>query len=202
MKNDSHVDETHSIHPAVLQACEAIGSLMELWGFKRVHGMLWTYIFLQPAPVTANQIREALGISSGLVSMTLADLERWDVVHRRSPRGDRRDYFTAEAEIWKPILRVLREREYAQMLQALETLKQLRMALEQESDDTAQIAASQLGGLIQLGDMALSLFGQFLDLGALVMRDMPSLALASGMGRTLLALRKFLARDADDSTEP
>ncbi|HEY9723401.1 MAG TPA: hypothetical protein V6D47_15425, partial [Oscillatoriaceae cyanobacterium] len=103
----------------------------------------------------------------------------------------------AEAEIWKPILRVLREREYAQMGQALATLKQLRAQLEEQASDTAQIAASQLSGLIQLGDMALTLFGQFLDLGALVMRDMPSLALASGMGRTLLAFRKFLARDAD-----
>ncbi|HEY9722429.1 MAG TPA: MarR family transcriptional regulator, partial [Oscillatoriaceae cyanobacterium] len=98
MKNGPSVDEAQSIDPAIQQACESIGSLMELWGFKRIHGMLWTYIFLQPGPVTANQIREALGVSSGLVSMTLADLERWDVVHRRSPRGDRRDYFTAEAE--------------------------------------------------------------------------------------------------------
>jgi len=38
------------------QACETVGQMMELWGFKRIHGMVWTYIYLQPKPVSAADI--------------------------------------------------------------------------------------------------------------------------------------------------
>lgn len=201
MKKDTPTEETFAIQPAVYQACESIGKMMELWGFKRIHGMLWTYIYLQAQPVTANDIREALGISSGLASMTLQDLQHWDVVHRHSMPGDRRDRYTAEANIWKPILKVLREREYYQMTQTVETLKRLQAQLASQENEASVFAAGQLGGLIQLGDMALTLFGQFLDLGALVMRDMPRLALAAGVGQTLLAFRRFLTRELPEAEE-
>ena len=190
------MDGPSSIHPVVYQACEAVGQMMELWGFKRIHGMVWTYIFLAPHPQTAQDIRTGLGISTGLASMTLADLARWGVVHRRSPPGERRDFFEAEANIWRPILKVLREREFYQMNATVEELRRVQQQLTSSGLAVDLHAAGKLTELIQLGELALKLFGQFLELGELVMRDTGRMAIASSLGQSLLSLRRLVAPEA------
>ncbi len=50
-------------------------------------------------------------MSSGGVSMALAELEKWGCIQRTWVPGDRRDYFVAESDIWQMVQRVLRERE-------------------------------------------------------------------------------------------
>ena len=128
-----------TLPPHLYRACEAIGQVMELWGFKRIHGMIWMYVFLQPEPVSAQDIRTALGISSGLVSMTVAELQHWDVIHRQSVRGDRKDYYVAEFNIWRPILKVLREREYYQMSATVEALRAFEKQLAGTGQPDARI---------------------------------------------------------------
>ena len=191
------MDDTPQIHPAMYEACEAVGRVMELWGFKRVHGMVWTFIYLAAKPVTAQDLREGLGISTGLVSMTLSDLQRWGVVHRRSPHGERRDYYEAEANIWRPILKVLKEREFYQMSATVEALRGHQQALAAGHDSSEIYAAGRLAELIQLGEMALRLMGQFLELGSMLLGDASRMAIASGMGETLLSLKRFLTREGD-----
>lgn len=185
-----------TIDASIYEACEAVGRMMELWGFKRIHGMVWTFIYLSARPVSAQDIREGLGISTGLASMTLADLQRWDVVHRRSPPGERRDYYEAEANIWRPILKVLREREFYQMSATVDALRDFQQRLSNSAEGTHIYAAGRLAELIQLGEMALRLFGQFLELGSMLMGDASRMAIASGMGETLVQLKRFLAREA------
>jgi DNA-binding MarR family transcriptional regulator len=100
-------EERELIH----EVADAVGALMEFWGFKRVMGRLWTVLYLTGEPLAAAELCERLAISSGAASMTLADLERWGVVKRSRKAGDRREYFEAETDVWKMVSRVLRERE-------------------------------------------------------------------------------------------
>jgi DNA-binding transcriptional regulator GbsR (MarR family) len=192
------MEGTPATHPALYEACEAVGRMMELWGFKRIHGMVWTFLFLSARPLSAQDVREGLDISTGLVSMTLADLQRWSVVHRRSPPGERRDFFEAEANIWRPILKVLREREYYQMTATVEELRALQKALSKSTEAHEAYAAGRLAELIMLGDTALHLFGQLLELGGMLLGDASRMAIASGMGETLVALRRLLTREGLD----
>ena len=54
---------------------------MAFWGFKHNMGRIWATLYLSERPLTARELKEGLGISVGSVSMTLAELERWGVVH-------------------------------------------------------------------------------------------------------------------------
>lgn len=187
--------------PELYRACEAIGQVVELWGFKRVHGMIWMYLHLQAGPVAAKDIQTALGISAGLVSMSLADLQHWAVVHRQSAPGDRKDYYVAEANIGRPILKVLREREYYQLAAMLDVLRSVRSGLSPLPGTPEAVAAAQLDQLIRLGELGHELMGRFLDLGGLVLRDNAPTALVRDVGRTLLALRRFLGRGEELADE-
>lgn len=179
-----------------LAACEAVGSVMELWGFKRVHGMVWMCVYLHGRGLGAGEIKDALGISSGLVSMTVHDLEHWGVIHRRQAVGTRRELYEAEANIWRPIMKVLREREYRRTGEALETLRGLRQKLARAGahDPALKVAVRQLDHLLSWGELAHRLFGQFLELGGLMLLESTG-GPAAGAAKTLSSLRRWVARD-------
>jgi DNA-binding transcriptional regulator GbsR (MarR family) len=112
---------------------DAIGRLMEFWGFKRTMGRVWTVLYLSDEPLTAADLRDRLQISSGAVSMTVNELSRWGVVKKVWVKGDRRDFFTAEGNFWKMISRVLNERERAEILDAIDAMKEALVDLEQRA---------------------------------------------------------------------
>lgn len=195
-KLDAHAPP---LDPALYRACEAVGQVVELWGFKRVHGMIWMYVYMQGGAVTTKDIQGALGISAGLVSMSLAELQHWAVVHRHSAPGERKDFYTAEANIGRPILKVLREREAYQLGVMIETLRAVRAGLEPASSEPARIAARQLDALIRTGELGQELFNRFLDLGGLLLlREGTSPGMLKDVGKTLVALRRFLMGEGDE----
>ena len=51
-------EERELIH----EVADAVGALMEFWGFKRVMGRVWTTLFLEGEPLSAPQLCERLGI--------------------------------------------------------------------------------------------------------------------------------------------
>lgn len=117
-----------------LIASDAVGRLMEFWGFKRNMGRIWAVLYLSDGPLTANDLRERLQLSSGAVSMTLTELSRWGVVRKVWIQGARRDHFTAEGNLWKMVSRVFRERELIEVQEAIASLESALSALDARED--------------------------------------------------------------------
>jgi DNA-binding transcriptional regulator GbsR (MarR family) len=164
---------------AELQVADAVGSLMELWGFRRQLGRIWSVLFLSEKPLAAPELCERLQISTGLLSMTLAELRRWGVVKSVAVPGDRKEHFEAETNIWMLVRRVLAERErkvvegaLAQIAEALAEVK----AAQSDGDPLVKALArfrirrlEQLVALCRVGLLMLNtlLEGARLDLGPL-----------------------------------
>lgn len=141
---------------------DSIGRLMVLWGFKRNMGRVWAVLYLAAEPLTAKQLRDKLQLSSGAVSMTLGELGRWGVVRKLWVQGDRRDYYEAEANLWKMISRVIRERERAEIVQAIETFEDGIAALDRLVEDRgdsprARIQRGRIERLLELARLGRSM---------------------------------------------
>lgn len=117
----------------ILRVADAIGGLMEFWGFKRNMGRIWTLLYLAPAPLSAADIGERLSLSSGAVSMLLAELTHWGAVKKAWVPGTRRDHYESEVNIWKLVSRVFRERELHKISELIEIL-----------DDALQVLVARL----------------------------------------------------------
>ena len=100
-----------TVEPAVLKVADAVGALIASWGFKRNMGRMWTVLYLEERPLTAAELVERLGISTGAVSMLLTEMQLWGAVKKAWVVGERREHYEAETSIWKLVSRVLRERE-------------------------------------------------------------------------------------------
>ncbi|HTN52187.1 MAG TPA: ArsR family transcriptional regulator, partial [Anaeromyxobacter sp.] len=100
-----------ALQKADLAVADAVGALMELWGFRRQLGRIWAVLFLSDRPLAAPELCDRLQISTGLLSMSLAELRRWGVARSVEVAGDRKEHYEAETNVWKMVSRVLRERE-------------------------------------------------------------------------------------------
>jgi DNA-binding transcriptional regulator GbsR (MarR family) len=126
------------------RAADAVGALLVLWGFKRQMGRVWTILFLSERPLTAAEACERLGISTGLLSMTLADLRAWGAVRTVTSPGERRERYEADVQVWRMVLRVLGTRERGALDEALRAfegaLEEVRSSLV-DADPALRAAA-------------------------------------------------------------
>lgn len=160
------VTATDEVREAELRVCDTVGALMEFWGFKRPMGRIWTLLFLSPEPLPAAEIGERLAMSSGGVSMAVAELQKWGVVRRTWKPGDRRDFFEAETNVWKMVSRVFRERELALIRDAASAFAQATTVFSKAARSSGKEQArrlsfarnrvGQLAGLAKVGESIVS----------------------------------------------
>ena len=94
---------TPTIHRCVLHW----GEMATRWGIPRSVAQIHALLFLTPDPLTAESIAGALGIARSNVSVSLKELQTWDLVSITHVLGDRRDYFQARKDIWDVLVTIM-----------------------------------------------------------------------------------------------
>jgi DNA-binding transcriptional regulator GbsR (MarR family) len=155
-------EKQRTLWPSELAVSDVIGRLIEFWGFKRNMGRVWSVLYLSPDPLSADELCHSLKLSTGAVSMTLSELARWGVVRKVWIQGERKDFYTAEVQLWRMISRVFNEREKSEVTAAIdsfeEALRQLDRIRKTSTDTSTRARAdlqhqriSQLLDLARLG---------------------------------------------------
>jgi DNA-binding transcriptional regulator GbsR (MarR family) len=178
---------------AELAVADAVGGLMELWGFRRQLGRIWAVLFLSERPLAAPELCERLHISTGLLSMSLAELRRWGVVRPIEIAGDRKEHYEPETNVWKVVARVLREREKRAVEGALaafeRALHEVRTALvdaDPAVKTAARFKAKRLELLVDLSRAALNVLRVLVESGRADAGPIRALSAALGRGRRAL----------------
>jgi len=155
------------VDPAVLKVADAVGALIEGWGFKRNMGRMWAVLYLEDHPLTAADLGERLGLSTGSVSMLLTELLQWGIVKKAWVVGERREHYEAETSIWKMVSRVFRERELNWIKTALDQFqaagKELGGKGPGEKDSRRKLIAERIAGLVQLSQVGAHLLETMLE---------------------------------------
>jgi DNA-binding transcriptional regulator GbsR (MarR family) len=152
-----------TVDPAVLKVADAVGALMEAWGFRRNMGRMWTVLYLEDHPLTAADLGERLGLSTGAVSMLVNELEQWGIIKKTWVVGERREHFAAETSIWKMISRVFRERELRWIRTAHDAFAAAGAELESGDDERHQLIAKRVAKLTQLAQVGAHLLETMLE---------------------------------------
>ncbi len=152
---------------------DVVGRLIEFWGFKRNMGRVWTLLYLSPEPLSADDLRRLLGLSTGAVSMTLSELARWGVVRKIWVQGERRDFYTAEVQLWRMISRVWSEREKIEVesaieafeaaLKELETMRRGAASLDAVTRARIDLHRERIGHLLELARLGKKLLDALLS---------------------------------------
>ena len=148
---------------AISVVADALGRLIEFWGFKRTMGRIWATLYLAPEPLPAAELCDRLDISVGAASTSLAELERWGVVHRLHKDGERREYFEPETNLWKMVSRVYEEREKREIERLIAALEAALSRIHHATDDAeSKFVNARLQRLLFLAKTGRTLLESFL----------------------------------------
>jgi HTH-type transcriptional regulator, glycine betaine synthesis regulator len=159
----SSKDRADAVDPAVLRVADAVGALIEGWGFKRNMGRMWAVLYLEDHPLTAADLGERLGLSTGAVSMLLTELLQWGIVKKAWVVGERREHYEPETSIWKMVSRVFRERELNWIKSASEQFEQAGTELGPAKDARRKLIAERIASLTQLATVGAHLLETMLE---------------------------------------
>lgn len=101
---------------------EGINSIGNIWGFNSVESKIVGLLGSQSRPVSLNDIVNELKISKGNISISIRKLEEKQIVKKVWVKGDRKDYYQANMELWQVFLKRMRENFRQEVLKALDTI--------------------------------------------------------------------------------
>src|SRR5688572_13252609 len=161
------------------------GQMASNWGIPRTMAEVHAVLFIAGEPMNTDDVMQALGISRGNASMTLRSLQEWGIVSRAHIRGDRKEYFQAEQDIWKLFRTILRERKKREIDPLLEALRECR-DLTATTQSTRKIGPE--GVVVQAHNVRLDSMLAFIEM----IDSISQRLIASGKGLEIAA--KLLAR--------
>ncbi len=108
------------------QFIAAWGQMGPAWGVSRTMAEVFALLFITSVPMNADEVMGRLRISRGNASMSLRSLVEWGLVTRVHRRGERKEYFQAESDVWALSRKVMRERLRREIHPLLATLHEVR----------------------------------------------------------------------------
>ncbi|MGV3549236.1 GbsR/MarR family transcriptional regulator [Rhizobium sp.] len=126
------------------------GEMGSRWGINRTVGQIYALLYVSPEPLCADEIVEALGISRSNVSMSLRELQTWNLVLLKHKPDDRRDFFTTPSDVWLILRTLAEERKKREIDPTLSVLREVLMQTPgSDAERFAQQRMTEMHGLIE-----------------------------------------------------
>ena len=127
------------------------GAFGTQWGINRTMAQIHALLLVSPDPITQDDIMEQLSISRGNVNMNIRDLISWSLVERIIVSGERREYFSAEKDIWKVATQIIKERKKRELDPMLKLLSQLENVDGNKKDKETKQFVEMIASIKKLG---------------------------------------------------
>lgn len=124
------------------------------WGINRTMAQIHALLLVTPDPVTQDEMMEQLNISRGNVNMNIRELIDWGLVERILLPGERKEYFTAEKDIWKVATQIIKERKKRELDPMLKLLAQLEDVDGDKKDKDVKQFTDTISGIRKFGKQA------------------------------------------------
>ncbi len=98
------------------------GAIGSAWGINRTMAQIHALLITAPQPLTTDEVMEELKISRGNAHGNLRELVSWGLVRSVVRKGERKEYFEAEKEVWKMFCTIINERRRREIKPAMEVL--------------------------------------------------------------------------------
>lgn len=100
----------------------AWGAFGTQWGINRTMAQIHALLLVSDEPLSADDIMKQLNVSRGNVNMNVRELMTWGIVHKVLKFGERKEFFSAEKDIYKTAIQILKERRKRELVPVLELL--------------------------------------------------------------------------------
>ena len=137
------------------------GTFATNWGINRTMAQVHALLLATGKPLSTDEVMEQLEISRGNANMNLRALIDWGIVKKEFIKGDRKEYFVAEKDVWylfKQITKERRKREIEPVIAFLDELKNIEDKDSEEAQEFIKLMndfSSVTGKINDIMDLAI-----------------------------------------------
>lgn len=124
------------------------------WGINRTMAQIHALLLISPDPLTQDDIMEELNISRGNTNMNIRELINWRLVERVLLSGERKEFFSAEKDIWKVVKQIVKERKKRELEPMLQLLDKLEEVEGDKRDRNVKLFVDTVSSIKKLGRQA------------------------------------------------
>jgi DNA-binding transcriptional regulator GbsR (MarR family) len=160
MKETKSTDPLQQARDEFVSQWGAIGSA---WGINRTMAQIHALLITALAPLSTDDVMAELKISRGNAHSNLRDLVSWGLVRSVVRKGERKEFFEAEKDVWRMFCIVIRERRRRELRPALGVLKDCSERTKGMKGADAVAFNKQLNALsdfLQLADRVITKLSQ------------------------------------------
>ena len=121
------------------------------WGINRTMAQIHALLLISPDPLTQDDIMAELNISRGNTNMNIRELINWGLVERVILSGERKEYFTAEKDIWKVVKQIVKERKKRELEPMMQLLDKLEDVEGDKKDKKVKTFIDTVSSIKRLG---------------------------------------------------
>lgn len=81
------------------------------WGINRTMAQIHALLMTSPEPLSTDEVMEDLEISRGNAHTNLKELVSWGLLRIVTRKGERKEYFEAEKDVWEIFRRIVEQRK-------------------------------------------------------------------------------------------
>src|SRR5207244_13655672 len=93
--------EAQTLQQARDQFVTQWGAIGSAWGINRTMAQIHALLIITPRALTTDEVMEELKVSRGNAHTNLRELVGWGLVRSVVRKGERKEYFEAEKDVWK-----------------------------------------------------------------------------------------------------
>lgn len=102
------------------------GVLGTHWGISKTMAQIHALLLINDAVLSTEDIMAELQISRGNVNMNVRALMDWGIVTKSFIKGERREYFYADKDIWDVARKITEERSKRELEPVIKVLNELK----------------------------------------------------------------------------
>lgn len=100
------------------------GAIGSAWGINRTMAQIHALLMVTPRPLSTDEIMADLKISRGNAHGNLRELVSWGLIRSVVRKGERKEYFEAEKDVWRMFCIVARERRRRELRPAMTVIQE------------------------------------------------------------------------------
>ena len=104
------------------------------WGISRTMSQIYALLFSTEEALDTDTIMERLHISRGNANMNLRELLEWGLVKKESRPPGRKDYYSAEKDVWLLTSLILVERQKRELKPVTDALNEMIQELQADQE--------------------------------------------------------------------
>lgn len=110
------------------------GEMASAWGINKTMAQIHALLYAEKDPLDTDTIMDQLNISRGNANMNLRNLLQWQLIQKVHFKGQRKDFYTAEKDVWNIVSVLIRERQMREIAPIKENLEECLAHFDEHSD--------------------------------------------------------------------